>query len=423
MEIRRNKKSVVMVEVNNESKLKIKKLVKELNAIRGRHTELVSVYIPSGYSISDVINQLKAEQGTAGNIKSKTTRKNVLTALEKIIQHLRVFKETPANGLIVFSGNISPVEGKEQIELWSFEPPVRMKTKIYWCDQTFVLDPLKEMVREREVYGLIVMDAKEANIGLLVGKAIEPLKELQSMVMSKTVKGGMSQHRYDRIREEAINDFLTKVGDIASEMLLKEKDLKGVIIGGPGPIKERFAAGEYLNYQIKNKVLGVKDVSYTGEYGLQELVQRSDDLLAEAAVVHERQLLEKFFAALQKDGLVTYGVKEVKAVLEAGAVDTLMLSEEFDWLRIRLSCQCGYETEKDMPAVKVDEIKSGKSSMKCDKCSGIMKITGEREMQELLTAEAGKLGTKVELISTGTTEGQQFKELGGIGALLRFKLS
>ena len=409
--------------VRSDNALKLKKLVKMLDAIRGKHTELVSVYIPAGYSMVDVSNQLKAEQGTASNIKSKATRKNVLTALEKIIQHLRVVGQTPPNGIIVFAGNISPVEGKEDIQLWSIEPPVKMAVKMYWCDQAFVLDPLKEMVREREIYGLIVLDAKEASVGLLVGKSIEPLKRMDSMVMSKTVKGGMSQHRFDRIREDAIHEFLTKVGETASQLLLEQKDLKGVIIGGPGPIKDRFANKDYLNYQIKNKVIGVKDVSYTDEYGLEELVRRSEDLLLEASVVHERQLLEKFFTALQTDGLVTYGAMEVLKTLEGGAVDTLMISEDFEWRRVKMQCQCGYSKEIDMPIERLASIKSGETKVKCDKCEGTMTVTEEKDMVEILTAEAAKFGTKVEFISTGTNEGKQFKELGGIGAMLRFKLS
>jgi len=125
---------------NEKNKYKLKKLIKELEAIRGRHTELVSVYIPTGYKIVDVIGQLKDEQGTAANIKSKTTRKNVMTALEKIIHHLRIFRQTPPNGLVVFAGNVSETEGKEDIRLWSFEPHEALKTKIYWCDQTFLSD-------------------------------------------------------------------------------------------------------------------------------------------------------------------------------------------------------------------------------------------------------------------------------------------
>lgn len=409
--------------IDKEQQFKLKKLIKELGAIRGRHTELVSVYIPVGYNIVDIITQLKEEQGTASNIKSKTTRKNVLAALEKIIQHLRVFKKTPPNGLVVLCGNVSPVEGKEDIELWSLEPPVKMETKLYWCDQTFVLDPLRELVREREVYGMIVLDAKEGNIGLLTGKMVEALKNLESRVPSKTVKGGMSQHRYDRLREDAVHEFLTKVGEAANQLLLGQEDMKGLIIGGPGPIKDRFAKGDYLNYQLKNKLLGVKDTSYTGEFGLHELVERSEDLLKEAAVMHERKLLEKFFLALQKGGLVVYGVEEVKHALTSGAVDTLLISEAFEWMRVSLKCQCGNEEQRDIGKRELESLKIEKKKLKCGKCSGPMEVVESKDLVEILIEEAGKVGTKVEFISRDTREGEQFHELGGIGALLRYKLS
>ena len=248
---KKGKETAIIGDMDPKEKRKMKKLIKELGELRGRHTELVSVYVPAGYNLTDIIGQLKDEQGTAANIKSKATRKNVMSALEKIIQHLRVFKATPPKGVVVFAGNVSENEGKDDIKLWSFEPPEPMRTKIYWCDQTFVLDPLEEMVREREVYALIILDARDANIGLLVGKTIKPLKHMDSTVPSKTVKGGMSQHRYDRLREDAIHDFLTKVGVTANELLMKEElQLKGMIIGGPGPVKERFAKGKYLNYDV-----------------------------------------------------------------------------------------------------------------------------------------------------------------------------
>ena len=38
----------------------------------------------------------------------------------------------------------------------SFEPHERINVKVYWCDQVFVLDPLKDLVKEKEVYSLIV---------------------------------------------------------------------------------------------------------------------------------------------------------------------------------------------------------------------------------------------------------------------------
>ena len=400
-----------------KNEYQLKKLVKELESIRGRHTELVSVYIPAKYSITDVIGQLKDEQGTAANIKSKATRKNVMTALEKIIQHLRIFKQTPPNGLIVFAGNVSETEGKDDINLWSFEPPEKMATKVYWCDQTFVLDPLKEMTREKDIYGLIVLDARDANVGLLSGKSIKQLKHLDSTVPSKTVKGGMSQHRYDRIREDAIHDFLSKVGEKASEILMKH-ELKGLIIGGPGPVKERFAKGKYLNYMLAKKLLGVKDIGYTGEQGFRELIERAEDLLKESKIVYEKNVMNRFFTELQKSGVVTYGVEDVKKALEMGSVEILMISEEFDWMRVNYECdKCGHEERKD---VKKKQMKN----KKCPKCGGWMKPDKDEmlELEDVLIEQAENTSAKVEIISTETQEGAQFKEIGGIGAILRFKL-
>ena len=389
--------------------------MKELEAIRGRHTELVSVYVPAGYNLNEISNQIYTEKSTAMNIKSKTTRKNVLDSLEKIIQHLRIFKQTPANGLIVFCGNVSEVEGKEDLKIWSFEPPEKMNTKVYWCDQVFVLDPLREMVSEKEVYGLIVIDSSEADIGLLYGKKITPIKHIDSLVAGKAIKGGMSQVRYDRIREQAIAEFLTKVGEIASESFLKQPQLKGVIIGGPGFIKNEFIKGEYLHYQLREKVLGVKDTGYTGDHGFEELVQRSEDLLKEAAVMKERQLLQKFLTELQKGGNVVYGYTQTIEALNMGVMETLLVSEGFDWIRVKLKCDNTHETEKDLPETEIER-------QVCEVCGQSLKVEDKDYLGELLSEKAQNFGTTVEIISTDTPEGVQFKQLGGIGGFLRYKI-
>jgi peptide chain release factor subunit 1 len=393
----------------------LKKLIRELKGIRGRHTELVSVYVPAGYSLVEIINQLSNEKSTAINIKSKATRKNVLTALEKIIGHLRIFKGTPPNGLVVFCGNVSPVEGREDFKIWSFEPPEKMNTKVYWCDQVFVLEPLEEMVKEKEVYGLIVLDAREATVGLLSGKKIQVLKDMDSTVPSKTVKGGMSQARYDRLRDDAVHEFLTKVGEIASKSLLEQKELKGIIIGGPGPIKEKFEKEDYLHYQLKKQVIGIKDIGYTGEYGLEELVKKSEDLLKLAAVMKEKELLKRFFTEVGKSNLAVYGYTETIKAMNMNAIELMLISEDFNWVRLKLRCETGHEVTRDMP----------KTEMKkhlCEICGKEMYIESEDDLGELLSEEAINFGTKVELISIDTPEGRQFKELGGIGGLLRYKI-
>ena len=151
--------------------MKLERLIEELASYRGRHTELVTDYVPAGYSILLSAKQVDQEAGTASNIKSKSTRENVIEALGKISRQLKQFKQTPKNGLAVFCGNVSEVEGKPDIKLWSLEPPIPINMKTYRCDQKFVLEPLLEILEAREVYGLIVMDRREATLGVLEGKS------------------------------------------------------------------------------------------------------------------------------------------------------------------------------------------------------------------------------------------------------------
>ena len=94
--------------LTTKQKHPLKALLNELKTYRGRHTELVSVYIPHGYDMNKIIAHLSQEQGTATNIKSTSTRKNVIDALEKMIQHLKLFKKTPEHGLAAFSGQLCP---------------------------------------------------------------------------------------------------------------------------------------------------------------------------------------------------------------------------------------------------------------------------------------------------------------------------
>jgi peptide chain release factor subunit 1 len=398
-------------------KRRLKDLVEELDEFRGRHTELVSVYVPAGYNLNKVTEQIRNEQSTAQNIKSKTVRKNVMSALERILQHLKLYKKTPENGLVIFSGNISEREGVSDIEIYALEPPEPLKQKLYWCDQKFVLDPLKDMVREKEVYGLIVLDKSEAEIGVLHGKKVKSLKHLDSLVPGKTDKGGWSQARFARVREGLLNDFMKKVGDVASQQFSELKDLKGVIIGGPGPVKDKFVNGKFIRYDFQEKIISVVDTSYTGEYGLEEAVNRSEEALKEASVMKEKKLMERFFDELGKDsGLSVYGLKEVVQSLKSGSVEILLVSEHLDWIKARIQCpKCGEEREVIMTRKQVEE-------KKCEKCKELCEILAEKDLTDEIIKIAEEMGTEVEMISSETKEGNQLKEMGGIGGILRYKV-
>ena len=219
-----------------EKERKLKKLIEELEKIHGRHTELISLYIPADYNLNEIVSMISQEISLTENVKSKTVRKNVIDALTKILQHLRLYRQTPENGLVIFCGNVSREEGKSDIKLWAIEPIEPVNVKLYWCDQRFELEPLKEQIREKDVYGLITLDTKECTIGIISGRSVKVLKHMESLVPGKFVKGGQSAARFQRVREGLINDWYKKVVEVA-KYVFSGYELKGILLGGPGVSK------------------------------------------------------------------------------------------------------------------------------------------------------------------------------------------
>ncbi|HLC82042.1 MAG TPA: peptide chain release factor aRF-1 [Candidatus Nanoarchaeia archaeon] len=363
--------------ITAQEKLHLRKLVKELKTYRAPHTEFVSVYIPADYELSKIVQHLAEEQGTASNIKSAGTRKNVQVALEKMIQHLRNFARTPKNGLAVFSGNVAAAEGKQDFRTWSMEPPIPLKTRIYRCDKLFVTEILEEIMMEHNVYGFVVLDKRDAILALLKGKTIVPLQKTHSEVPGKFKAGGQSAQRFARLREGALKEHFKKVADYMKDQFLPlGNNLKGIIIGGPGITVSDFLNYDYITGDLKRKIIGTKDLSYTEEFGLQELLDKSEDLLSEEEVAREKKIMNRFFEQFRDNAKkITYGEAETRRALEMNAVNILLISEA-------------------IPEEKIIELS--------DK------------------AEVG--GSEVRLISIETREGQQLKDLGGIAAILRFEI-
>ena len=86
---------------------KIRKTLEELSKKSGRGTELITVYIPKGKQLHEIIGTLQQEQGTADNIKSDLTRSHVVDSLGKVVQRLKLYKKTPERGLVMFCGAIA----------------------------------------------------------------------------------------------------------------------------------------------------------------------------------------------------------------------------------------------------------------------------------------------------------------------------
>lgn len=359
-----------------EKYYKLKSIVEELESYKGKHTEFISVYIPADYSIHSITDQLKYERTMAENIKTKSTRENVLAAIDMILRELKFYKKTPENGMAIFCGNISKKEGKQEMKIIAIVPPNPLTIKMYHCNHTFFLQPLKEMLEEKkDFYGIIVIDKKEATFGMLEGKIIKKLMHLTSGIPGKIRAGGQSSVRFERLREGATKEFYKRVAENAKKFFF-DKKIKGILLGGPGITKEEFLKEGDLATAIKEKIIAIKDIGYADEHGLKVVVEECREILVKTEIMEEKNKLKQLFENLAKENAVV-GLEKVKKALSYGSASTVIVVR------------------------------------------GVEKEIKEFEEIEKMASESG---CEIFYVSEETEEGTQLKNLGGIGAVLRFKI-
>jgi peptide chain release factor subunit 1 len=404
---------------------KVRKLISELASKEGRGTELVTLYVPPKKPIHEVISNLRDEWGTAGNIKSDTTRNHVQDALVKTMQRLKLYRETPDNGLVIFCGALGDNPGSEVVNIWEIEPPKPVRAYTYQCDDHFHVEWLKDMLREEKVFGLLVIDSSESAIGILSGDSLEIPDNMTSGISGKTRKGGQSARRYERGREMELTYFYHRIADHATRILLDDAKITGLIIGGPGPTKEAFLKSELLNYQLRQKIIAVIDTSYSGREGIRELVEKASDVLQGVRLVEEKKFVQRFLGEVNRQGgLAVYGLPRVMEALQKANAEVVLVSDDLDTIRITARCRkC--DTVKEGVAQNRNKVQKIQEmlSLPCANCGGAEYDVSEKDLVDVFEEMAFQVGSKVEMISSGTEEGNMFKSFGGVGAILRYRQS
>jgi peptide chain release factor subunit 1 len=358
------------------SKRELAALLKELKQWSAPATVLLSLYIPPGRPISDVMSLLRQEYSITDNIKLKRTRQAVKRALAAAMDRLQQIPKVPPNGLVIFCGEDMNT-GK--FSCFVFSPPERINVFYYRTDKRFITEFLEELVEDKDAVGIIIVERDQATIGLLRGTRLEVLDEIEGYVPGKHKMGGQSQRRYERIIEQMVEEFYKRVGEEANKKLvpLAEKGiLKGVIVAGPGYAKKDFVEGDYLDYRLK-KLLAPEliDVAYQGLQGLKEVVMKAEKVVQTQVYRDVVNSLEEFKMHLARNTvMVVYGEREVKEAIEMGALKTLLI----------------HESRPDL---------------------------------EKWEEEASKISAKVVVVPDSLPEAEWFnKTFGGLAGILRFKI-
>jgi protein pelota len=153
-----------------------------------------------------------------------------------------------------------------------------------------------------------------------------------------------------------------------------------LILIGPG-----FTKDDFFKFCKDKQLPGVDKVmleptGQSGMVGIQEAIKRGvvKRLTQDSRVALETELVDKLLEGIAKDGAISYGLAESKTAVDVGAVETLLVIDR-------------------MVRVKNEEV------------------------EQLMTATEDS-GGKVAVISTVHDAGKQLEALGGIAALLRYKI-
>jgi peptide chain release factor subunit 1 len=273
---------------------------------------------------------VKTELAGADNIKSKTNRKNVSDNLTAILSELTMINDLPENGLAFFFG-IEEAGGTETLIRELVIPPTPISQFIYLCGREFVTEELENMTKPKSLVVIVLIEGGKVTVGYLRGKHMELVRDEDFFIIGKTRAGGQSAKRYMRLREEKMMEFFKFVGRLLNKLLLDDLDnVDAIVLGGNTIRCQEFLEKGDLDYRLREKVAEtIIPVSIIDETGLYQAMKDASRIMRETEIYAERVAWEKFMEELMKgQSNITYGKNEVMEALQAGRVETLLITED-----------------------------------------------------------------------------------------------
>ncbi|WII07374.1 mRNA surveillance protein pelota [Methanomassiliicoccales archaeon LGM-RCC1] len=228
------------------------------------------------------------------------------------------------------------------------------------------LDRVKKAVTESKKPRIVFvsLDQDEATIAILRQYG---LKEIA------TVRSGRSGKQYEE--KPSVDGYH---GEIHSKLKFIIEPNMPLVLLGPGFEKETLADGlKKIDPEMYKKVY-VYHTGQSGMVGINELMKAGmgADVLRESAVGSEIEAVEQLMTEIAKDGLGTYGPNEVMNAAMSGAVDKLLILDS----KVR-----------------------------------------EQDLDDIVRAVESQKGSVI-IISSQHDGGKELAALGGMGAILRYKV-
>ncbi len=176
------------------------------------------------------------------------------------------------------------------------------------------------------------------------------------------------------------NEFF---GELASQLKWAAEKVEAVILAGPGFTKEDFMDFLKTREAELAKKIVLEDTSSIGISGFQEVLRRGavDRIMQESRIGREAVLIEELIKEISINGKAAYGMADVRNAQSMGAIETLLITDEM------------LRTEREVNSI-----------------NGFLKDVEDSR-------------GRIVVFSTEFEPGKKLDSLGGIAALLRFRVN
>ena len=340
---------------------------------------ILSTIIVNGDRVIAKTSRRIRRTGSEGRSGDESQRITMIIGIEVEGQ---VFQESVVSNRLRIKGKI--YKGPEQfVSIGSYHTinvglsDTVTVTKLDWSNYFLQILKDAEKASQKPKIGLIAVDKNNVCIGLL---------DNYQLTVSAQEKSGINRKQSkDKTRLQQTNSFFEMISQIVQRNIIPET--KNILIGGPGFIKERLT-DHLRNSFSKNNLNIVIGSSLSGgnRIGLFELMNSEviEKLAKDFQIIEEQRSIEEFLKRINQGSMdVAYGYSSIKAIVETGVVDTLLILDTY---------LHGTEHESF-------------------------------EETQLLLKVVEKTKGKIIIISSHSESASQLKTFGGVIALLRYALS
>lgn len=256
--------------------------------------------------------------------------------------------------------------------------------------------PLARLIDQYRRYAVVLADTNRAQIFVFAaGRAVDQ-DEIENVKTKHTSVGGWSQARYQRHEENYHLHHAKEVVD-ALERTMRDEQIEHVILAGDEAVVIPILR-EQMSKELDEKVIDVLSLGIdTPEH---ELLEESLTAFRRHDSLTDMQKVERLLGEFRGDNLAVAGVPDTLAALSNGQVEELLIVAAADGL-------------------KFDE----------EEVRKVLEIYGADDIAETLDARAvaDELIRRANQMSAALTtfieDGTRLEQLGGVGALLRYRIS